>query len=38
MWLSKRKIKKYLNKGYDLNLLGRIEPTGNVNFGENDAY
>ena len=38
MFLSKRKVNTYLRHGYDLNFISRIQPQGNVNFKENDAY
>lgn len=37
MQVSTNKIKRYINAGYDLNFLSRIQ-SENVNFRENDAY
>lgn len=37
MYLSKRDVKKYIRSGYDLNLIGRIQPQ-NPDFKENDSY
>ena len=36
--LTKRRVKKYIQKGYDLNFISRIQPSGNLNFKENDSY
>lgn len=37
MFLRNKSVKAYLRKGYDLNLIGRIQPQ-NPNFKENDSY
>lgn len=36
--LTKRQVKKLIQKGYDLNFISRIQPSGNLNFKENDSY
>ena len=36
--LTKRRVKKYIQKGYDLNFISRIQPSGNLNFKENNSY
>ncbi|HEN9415875.1 TPA: hypothetical protein ACQ0F8_001618 [Streptococcus agalactiae] len=38
VYLTKRKVKKYIREAYDLNFLSRIQPVGNIDFRTNDSF